>query len=118
MKHSTFFLDVYQIRVHLLWDVSTRELNQFVREKVNANFRSAGSFEGVCVWFRGGDTVTIGLRKWKGSTRDIAILSHEVFHAVSWIMREAGIKMCIATEECAGYLTEAIMRRCLNKIYE
>lgn len=116
MKRATFMVDVYSIRVHLLWDVNSRQISKFVRDNVDSRYRYAGRFAGVCIVFRGGDTATIGLRSWRGSARDTAVLAHEVFHATSWIMRDSGVKLCAATEENFAYLHESIMVRCLKKL--
>lgn len=52
----------------------------------------------------------------EADTCNYAIVAHEVFHAVYYIMNESGVKLSEDSEEAFAYLTEYLMKQIVEHL--
>ena len=75
----------------------------------------ASSDKGHTVMLSSGYTV-IRLERFDGSPNDHAILSHEVFHAVTLLMVEIGITLDDKSDEAFAYAIQSLTKQILEKL--
>jgi hypothetical protein len=120
--HGWFRDEVYQANVYLLWPFGRRFLpfrdtagyfkrsHQFIPNNLD------DTPDGRCISIPGRGVV-IFLSRWRGTPEDHSTLSHEVFHAVSYILDPRGIPYCPGeSNEPFAYLLDSLHRRCLQMI--
>ena len=90
IKNKTEYELDNEEKQHLQWDDSDKK-GRTIMLKNNA----------VIIWIK---------------TKDAAILSHEAFHAATFILERAGLKFSQDSEEAWGYMIEKIMRESLSKV--
>lgn len=59
---------------------------------------------------------SIWLRSKPNNPERLAQLSHEIFHAVSDLMRKRGMKLNTGSEEAYAYMQEFLMREALSQL--
>jgi hypothetical protein len=101
-KFRHFYIDIYGLNLyfikcekHYFIKKTLIEFNKIVPPDINGS----GAFCGICEC-----TGVIWVDDWE-------ILHHEVFHAVCWIMRIAGIPLSGDTEDAYAYLMDYLLRR-------
>ena len=112
-------VDIYQTELHLLWgeDLDSRvpkyleslglKPRRFPRGAAGACYKVEQTAEGswVCV---------VGICDWDRSSTAIALLTHELFHAVEEMMSHIGAKHCAKSSEHWAYLLQDLTERALD----
>jgi len=74
--------------------------------------------QGRTIMFSGNQTV-LWIRNWPKAPLDYAVLSHEIFHSVDFMMYKVGLKLNRGSDEAYAYqiqyLTEQIYSRIIKK---
>jgi hypothetical protein len=110
-----------------LWVISpatNKELNAFlfrqfgIKEKTNDG-TFTGRFVEVFDDIAGGETELAGviaLKKWGGTPKCYDTLSHEVLHAVHWLLKNRGLKLNFKNDEAFCYLLGSLVRRIAEQL--
>ncbi|KAA6329913.1 hypothetical protein EZS27_021330 [termite gut metagenome] len=90
-----------------------KELVRFHLLKNEINNIKNASFKNRSIMFSGGQTL-LYMEKQPATLNDLAILQHEIFHCVCFILDRAGVKYSKKSDEVFAYFIQFITR----KIYE
>jgi hypothetical protein len=119
VNHATFCVETYGgVEVHLIWPVDGAGLVKFIKRrfKVDVKLGAEDPVAGGCVDAWDGGPVIIGLKKFKLTPDSISDVAHECCHAAELILRTRGIPHILETSETYAYLTDSLVRRCLEKL--
>jgi hypothetical protein len=70
---------------------------------------------GRTVMLRGGQTI-IRLRRFNGDPASIAVLAHEVFHAVTFLFDKIRVQLTDQSDEAWAYAVEFLTRKILTRL--
>lgn len=103
----------------LVWPVDTMSLRAFIADRLpNADLSllddEDDTFAGTCDIYD--NHHIIALTRWRGTTDDIALLSHECNHAALDCLFTKGAKIDEDNQEPLAYLQESLLRRCLERL--
>ena len=124
MKRFYIHDECWDAELHVIHPATDYDIHRFVKQHFNIKLDEQpdppGSFTARFVEITGDDGSELaGLialkRRWSGSALDISTLTHELLHAVSWFLRNRGVKFSEKTEEPYCYLLDSLLRRCLEK---
>lgn len=120
MKIARIREECYQVNIYLLWPAKVQQLERYVQENLDENYRDTDDFVGRCVEnisSENGQTIVIALEQFKrNNIQNLTTLAHECFHAAEYILHHRGIFHSAATSEAYAYLSDSIFRRCLEKL--
>lgn len=116
MKTRTFIDEIYESRFVLLWGATAEQFKQHIRARYDKSYDGDVDFVGRCFETNAPTvhTVIIMLPNWRRTPRGLAILVHELFHAVEYTLRARGIEHTDETSEAYAYFLDSLVRRCLN----
>lgn len=87
-----------------------------ISKKKHKNFeKSHEDTEAYILHFNTGHVV-LRMYGQKWNAEGLAILQHEIYHVVHAVLRHAGIRPTLGTEEAYAYLTQHITEQIYNKI--
>lgn len=121
MRERWFYDEAWKQNVYLLWNVrGDAALQKFIKKRFKLDYEPGkDTWDGRCLQVLtkdNGRAMVIALKKWEGTPRWHSTLSHECFHAAEWILRIRDVPHCEATSEVYAYLTESLIRRCLERL--
>lgn len=115
--YGWFYCELYGENIHLLWNVTTEQLQKFLKRKFKCNEKITLQ-EGKTLEMKGVNSrcQVIVLRYWRGESVSHNILAHEAFHCAEHILGAAGIKLTEDTVEAYAYMVGYIVDQCVQII--
>jgi hypothetical protein len=89
--------------------------NYKLNDEEKQHLEMGSNVQGRTVMLRGGQTI-IRLKRFNRKPQTVAILVHEVFHAVSFLFDRIGIKHSDGSDEAWSYAIEYLVRRILERL--
>lgn len=116
--YAWFWNDVYKFSMFVIWDVDNDQYKAWMKEKYGLEDDFVDR-SGVCHTIKHNETGSIGyliaLREYKHDDPYlIGVLAHEVNHIVQRVLDSRGMDMNEHTVEAYCYLTEWLMRSCVE----
>lgn len=111
-----FYDDVFRENYHLLWPVTDKQRRAYITRNFGITPPPGGDYCGKCseIIHCGQRAHVIALAsEWLPDASGIAVLTHEVLHAVENVFRVRGVKL---KGEMANYYLESLTRRCLKAV--
>ena len=112
-----FYTETWQASFHLIWPVTQQQTKTYVKQLHGFDLKGEGSFNGKTIEIiKNGATgcYIIALRRWYFTPRWISVLTHELQHATTWLLRDRGMVLNGDSEEAYAYLLESTMRQSLE----
>lgn len=120
MTPYTFYDELYGVNYHLFVGKSESYIKKFVNKTYDVEFNlDTSDMEGCCCAFHSakGFTVLIILNsKFDGSPALTAILAHECYHAVEFVLRDRGVSSNKSTSEAWAYYLSYLMEKFLIRL--
>jgi hypothetical protein len=116
MKSSNFIINflVYPFDVMISVNETDKQLKKEIKKfglKWDNNLKLKPNSTGICMQYETGQII-IRLLNFKNTNENYGTLQHEIFHAVHFLMKRIGIKLCMNSSEAYAYaiqfLTEKI----------
>jgi len=110
---------VYPFDIIVCLGDNRKKISKFLRK--NSTEEDSGVFEeinlsvGTSIMLPSGCTI-LYLKKYPNSIGGLAILQHEIFHCVFFILEYVGIRYSKKSDEAFSYLIEYITKEIYNKL--
>src|SRR5437867_4357362 len=91
LKFASFPLEFWRSQTFVVWSCDSDQLSAWIEERWNVQWSKYDGWRGLSVpieevhKIEGKPTVIVVLRKWSGSTEDVALLAHECYHATQYL---------------------------------
>jgi hypothetical protein len=113
-KYARFYEDCWQMHIHLLRARTCKEAAKTFNTILDVDWKEKeGDYVGRCCMREDKPEIGIALINWKPDTKGIAVLVHECFHAVEFIMDYRDTKHKPHTSEAWAMLLDSLVSRCL-----
>lgn len=114
-------MHTYGVNVWLHWQATTESLGKLANRAFPGCWGKKDALKhGHCfmVSTESGDRVVfVAMRgRWRGEADQHAILAHECFHAVEFILEAMGLPHHRRASEAWAYLLSSLVRRCLEHL--
>ena len=116
-KEKKFPIDLFKHGVKVIFG-SEEELlasaqKDGLKEEVKESLKELGCFKMATFLLSTGDAIIYG-KDFKHINSEYATISHEIFHAVSHVLRNVGIEHTPDTEEAYAYIIEYLTQEIFN----
>ncbi len=111
-----FSEDYWNTQFTVLWNVNREEFCRFVGSEYGIPEEHCDVHTGSGLCFVAGNTheriiLAFDMEKFTGSPNNYNFLSHEVLHAIFYIMKSRGVKLSNKSEEVFTYGTGSLVER-------
>jgi hypothetical protein len=122
LKFASFPLEFWQSIAFVVWSCDSAQLSAWLEERWEIRWSKHDGWRGLSLPFKevekieGKPTLIVVLREWSGSNEDVALLSHECYHATRYLHEQLVDSEWHGVEEDAARLMECLVAGCLDAL--
>lgn len=120
LKFASFPLEFWQSTAFIVWSCDSAQLSAWLKGRWGIQWSKHDGWRGLSLPFKevekieGKPTLIVVLREWSGSNEDVALLSHECYHATQYLHERLDDSEWHGVEEDAARLMECLVVGCLD----